>query len=156
QEMVQAVAAGQVDVGGTSNTAAFYNAIARGVRQPFVCDQWHLQAGVKSNMVVLRPDLVDTIGQLSDLRGRPIAASNPIGDAGSAFIAKKMLEPSGLRLEDVGWNQMSPADTLAAFANRNLDAAWMFEPFITLGKQRDLLVPWLALGDYDPGAQIAG
>jgi NitT/TauT family transport system substrate-binding protein len=32
----------------------------------------------------------------------------------------------------------------------------MIEPFITLGKNRGLLVPWQSLGDYDPGFQIAG
>ncbi len=70
-EMTQALAAGQIEVGATSNTAAFFNALARGVRQPFVLDIWHLERGDQSLMVVVRPDLVDQIKQVPD----PAAAS---------------------------------------------------------------------------------
>jgi NitT/TauT family transport system substrate-binding protein len=45
---------------------------------------------------------------------------------------------------------------LTALGNKSVDAAWMIEPFITLGKTRGVLTPWISLGDYDPGAQIAG
>jgi NitT/TauT family transport system substrate-binding protein len=155
-EMIQAGAAGQIDVGATSNTVTFFNAVARGLRQPFTLDIWHLERGDKSAMVVLRPDLVDEIKTVADLRGRINATATTVRDGGSGFQAKKVLESAGLTLEDVQWERISYPDTLAAFANRAIDAAWPIEPFITLGKQRGVLVPWLSMGDYDPGFQLAG
>ena len=156
QEMVQALAAGQLEIGATSNTAAFFNALGRGLRQPFTFDIWHLEHGDASYMVVVRPDLVDQIQQLADLRGRVNGNSAPIRDGGSGFQAKKMLEASGLGLDDVQWVRLGGADMLAAFASKAIDAGWLIEPFVTLGKQRQVLAPWLSLGNYDPGAQVAG
>jgi NitT/TauT family transport system substrate-binding protein len=155
-EQVQAIAAGQMDVGNSSNTAAFFNAIARGLRQPFVFDNVHLERGDRNYMVVVRPDLADTIKQIPDLRGRVNATSTPMRDGGSNFQAKKMFEAHGMQLEDVTWERLTFPDMLTAFGNRSIDVAWMIEPFITLGKNRGLLVPRLSLGDYDPGFQIAG
>src|SRR5437879_3147783 len=40
-EMIQAGAAGQIDIGATSNTVTFFNAVDRGLRQPFTLDIWH-------------------------------------------------------------------------------------------------------------------
>jgi NitT/TauT family transport system substrate-binding protein len=155
-EQTQAMAAGQIEVAASSNTAAFFNAIARGLRQPFVLDNWHLEPDDHSYMVVIRPDLVDTIKQIADLKGRPNATSTPLRDGGSNFQAELMLRASGVGFDEVPWERLSFPDMLTAFANKSIDAAWMIEPFITLGKQRDLLAPWLSLGTYDPGAQIAG
>jgi NitT/TauT family transport system substrate-binding protein len=155
-EMVQAGAAGQIDIGATSNTVTFFNAVARGLRQPFVLDIWHLERGDNSAMVAVRPDLADTMQQVADLRGRINATSTPNRDGGQGFQARKVLASAGLTFEDMQWERLSYPDMLAAFGNRAIDAAWMIEPFITLGKQRGLLVPWVSLGDYDPGFQLAG
>ena len=155
-EQTQAIAAGQIEVANSSNTAAFFNAVARGLKQAFVFDTWHLERGDKSYMVVLRPDLVGAIKDISDLRGRMNAISTPLRDGGATFQAKKMLETHGLTFDDATWERFGFPDMLTALGNQAVDAAWMIEPFITLGRQRNLLVPWLSLGDYDPGAQIAG
>jgi NitT/TauT family transport system substrate-binding protein len=155
-EMIQAGAAGQLDIGATSNTVTFFNAVARGLRQPFTLDIWHLERGDKSAMVVLRPDLAEEIKQVGDLRGRINGTPTPVRDGGNGFQANKILASAGLTLEDVRWERIPYPDMLAAFANRAIDAGWPIEPFITLGKQRGVLVPWLSMGDYDPGFQLAG
>src|SRR5207248_4119913 len=105
-EMTQALAAGQIEVGATSNTGAFFNALARGVRQPFVLDIWHLERGDQSLMVALRPDLVDQVKQVSDLRGRSNAIATPVRDGGASFAAKKLLENHGLTLDDIQWERL--------------------------------------------------
>jgi NitT/TauT family transport system substrate-binding protein len=155
-EKTQALAAGQIEVGATSNTGAFFNALARGVRQPIVLDIWHLERGDRSWMVAVRPDLADKIKQVSDLAGRSQAIASPIREGGISFLAKRVLDSVGLALDDVQWERLAYADMLPALGNRVVDVAWMIEPFITLGKQRGLLTPWLPLGDYDPGFQGAG
>src|SRR5262249_49271243 len=76
-EMIQAGAAGQLDIGATSNTVTFFNAVARGLRQPFTLDIWHLERGDRSSMVALRPDLADEIKQAADLPGRIHAIPTP-------------------------------------------------------------------------------
>jgi NitT/TauT family transport system substrate-binding protein len=121
-----------------------------------VLDIWHLERGDKSAMVVVRPDLVDEIKTVADLRGRINATSTPNLDGGNGFQAKKVLASAGLTFDDVQWERISYPDMLAAFANRVIDVAWPIEPFITLGRQRGLLVPLLSMGDYDPGFQLAG
>src|SRR5581483_12183899 len=95
-EMTQALAAGQIEVGATSNTGAFFNALARGVRQPFVLDIWHLERGDRSLMIAQRPDLVDGIKQVPDLRGRSNAIASPVRDGGASFIAKKLFDSHGM------------------------------------------------------------
>ncbi len=155
-QMTQAMAAGEIEVAVSSTTAAFFNAIAQGARQPFVFDSQRYERGDTSSMIVLRPDLVDSIRRIADLRGRKNAASTPFKDGGSYFVAHKMFQANGLELEDAEWVQLPFPDMLPALANKSIDAAWIIEPFITLGQQRDLLVPWLALGDFDPGYQSGG
>jgi len=155
-EMIQAGAAGQLDIGATSNTVTFFNSVARGLRQPFTLDIWHLERGDRSSMVALRPDLVDEIQQAADLRGRINAIPTPVRDGGNGFQANKVFASVGLTLDDAQWERLTNPDMLVAFANKSIDAAWMLEPFITLGKQRNVLVPWLSLGDYEPGFQLAG
>jgi ABC-type nitrate/sulfonate/bicarbonate transport system substrate-binding protein len=155
-EMTQAVAAGQIEVGATSNTGAFFNALARGLRQPFVLDIWHLDRGDQSWMVAVRPDLADQIKQVSDIRGRVHALASPVREGGISFLAKRVCDSVGLALDDVQWERLAYPDMLPALGNRAVEVAWMIEPFITLGKQRGLLTPWLPLGDYDPGFQGAG
>jgi NitT/TauT family transport system substrate-binding protein len=155
-EMVQAGAAGQIDIGATSNTVTFFNAVDRGLRQPFTLDIWHLEPGDRSSMVVLRPDLVDEIKQVADLRGRINATPTPNQDGGNGFQAYKILASAGLTFDDMQWERMSYPDMLPAFGNKIIEVGWSLEPFITLGKQRGLLVPWFSTGDYDPGFQLAG
>jgi NitT/TauT family transport system substrate-binding protein len=155
-EMTQALAAGQIEVGATSNTGAFFNALARGVRQPFVLDIWHLERGDQSWMVAVRPDLADQMKQVSDLQGRIQAIASPIREGGISFLAKRVLDSVGVGLDDVQWERLAYPDMLPALGNRAVEVAWMIEPFISLGKQRGLLTPWIPLGDYDPGFQGAG
>jgi NitT/TauT family transport system substrate-binding protein len=149
-------AAGQIEIGNSSNTAAFFNTIARGLHQPFVCDNNHLEPGNRGYMVVLRPDLAGTITRITDLRGRVNAVGAPLRDGGVSFTAKKMFDANGMSLDDVQWERLGFSDMLAALANSRIDVAWMIEPFITQGSQQGLLVPWLTVGDYYPGAHTGG
>jgi NitT/TauT family transport system substrate-binding protein len=155
-EQTQALATGDADIAGTSNTAAFFNMLARGVRQPFVSDQVHLERDDRYFMFVLRPDLANTIRSIPDLRGRKLASASPTRDGGPMFVVNKMFAVNGMQLDDVEWERVPFPDILAALANRSIDGAIIIEPYVTLGKTRDVLVPWLSLGDFDPGAQIAG
>ncbi len=77
-------------------------------------------------------------------------------DGGASFIAKKLFDGYGMTLDDVQWERLVYTDMLPALGNRAVEIGWVLEPFITLGKQRGLLVPWISLGDYDPGHQLAG
>jgi NitT/TauT family transport system substrate-binding protein len=106
-------------------------------------------------MVVVRPDLVDQIRQVTDLRGRIAANSSPVRDGGNSVV-KKLFDTVGMALDDVQWERLAYSDMLAALGNRAVEAGVVIEPYVTLGKQRGVLTPWIALGDYDPGYQLAG
>src|SRR5262249_26695271 len=132
------------------------NWLRGGLWQPFVLDIWHLERGDQSLMLVVRPDLADQIKQVTDLRGRVAAISTPLRDGGGSFIAKKLFDTVGMGLDDVQWERLAYPDMLPAFGNRAVEAGIVLEPFLTLGKQRGVLTPWISLGDYDPGHQLAG
>lgn len=154
-EQAQALAVGSIEVGNSSSGSAFFNSVARGVNQPMVCDNWHLERGDNSYMVVVRPDLADSVKTVTDLKGKVNSASTPRKDGGSYFQTKKMFEANGMDIDDVQWEQLTFPNMLAALGSKKIDVAWIIEPFITLGKQQNLMVPVLNLGDHDPGAQIA-
>ena len=75
---------------------------------------------------------------------------------GASFIAKKLFDGHGMSIDDVQWERLAYPDMLVAMGNRAVEVGWVLEPFLTLGKQRGVLVPWLSLGEYDPGHQLAG
>jgi NitT/TauT family transport system substrate-binding protein len=154
--MTQAMASGQIEIAVTSITSAFFNAIAHDVYQPWVFDTWHLEKGDHSYMVAVRPDLAAQVTKLSDLKGLKCASGSALRDGGHWYIAQKMFDQAGMKFEDTSWVQLPAADIQVALANKGVDVAWTNEPFLTLGRLKNLLVPWLNLGDYDPGAQIAG
>jgi NitT/TauT family transport system substrate-binding protein len=155
-EQQPAINTGQLDIGAVSMTAAFFNSVERGFTQPLVFDNWHLERGDKSYQIVVRPDLVDKFKDLTDLKGTISASSTPIRDGGSWFIAQKMFDAKGMKFEDLRWERLTFPDMLAAFGSQAIESAWLIEPFITLGKQRNLAVPWIDLSEHDPGSQIAG
>jgi NitT/TauT family transport system substrate-binding protein len=154
--MTQAMAAGQVEIAVSSITSSLFNAIARGVYQPWVFDTWHLEKDDHSYMVAVRPDLANQVTKLTDLKGLKAASGSAMRDGGHWYIAQKMFEQAGMVFEDVNWTQLTSADLLVALGNKGVDVVWTSEPFLTLGRLKNLLVPWLNLGNYDPGAQIAG
>lgn len=75
-EMLPAIAAGEVDVAGGISTASFFNSIAQGIDVRMIADKGHNVEGSSYFTFVIREDLKEEIKDYSDLKGRTIAVSS--------------------------------------------------------------------------------
>ncbi|MEQ6388641.1 ABC transporter substrate-binding protein [Bacillaceae bacterium S4-13-58] len=153
-EMLPAVAAGEVDVAGGISSASFFNSIAQGIDVRFIADKGHNIKGNSYFTFVIRKDLQDEIKSYEDFKGKKIAVStkNAVDD----YIFQKMLEHAGLTRDDVEFVLMSDfGNMMAALGNKQVDAALQIEPLIAQGIANDIHVRFGDATDYAPKAQIA-
>ncbi|RPF53208.1 ABC transporter substrate-binding protein [Aquisalibacillus elongatus] len=153
-EMLPAIASGEVDVAGGISTASFFNSIAQGIDVRMIADKGHNVEGSSYFTFVIREDLQDEITSYEDFKGRKIAVSsrNAVDD----YIFGEMLKHAGLTRDDVEFVLMSDfGNMLAAMGNEQIDAALQIEPLITQGESQGLHVRFGDATDYAPEAQIA-
>ena len=74
-EMIQPIAASQVDVANADTGAGIFNALGRGLPLRFVADGDHTEPGHSSLAWVVRKDLIDSgaFRDLPDLRGKRVS-----------------------------------------------------------------------------------
>lgn len=154
QEMINQLAAGQLDVGATVSSAGLFNAMSRDIPIKIVADKGINVPGRGYYRLVVRKDLANQVKDYADLKGKTVAI---VGTASLDEIAlDRVLNKGNLSLTDVDVQVIrSFSDILVSFGNRSIDAAMLIEPFITQGMKKDLLVPWKDPVEYDPEAQTA-
>lgn len=154
QEMINALAAGQLDVGATVTASGLFNAMSRDIPVKIVADKGINVAGKGYYRLVVRKDLVDTIKDFADLRGRKIAI---VGTASLDEIAlDRVLNKGGMTTKDVDLQVIrSFPDMLVSLGNKSIDAAMVIEPFIAVGIAKGIVDPWKDPVTYDPEAQTA-
>lgn len=154
QEMINQLAAGQLDVGATVTASGLLNAMSRDIPVKIVADKGINVPGQGYYRLVIRKDLVDTIKNFSDLRGRRIAV---VGTASLDEIClARVLAKGGLTTKDIDMQVIrSFPDMLVSLANKSIDAAMVIEPFVTQGIAKNIIDPWKDPSEYDPDAQIA-
>ncbi|SFF86551.1 NitT/TauT family transport system substrate-binding protein [Halobacillus alkaliphilus] len=153
-DMLPALAAGEIDIAGGVSTASFFNAIAQGIDVKIIADKGHYIKGDSYFSFVIREDLQDEIKDYSDLKGKRVAVSshNAVDD----YIYRSMLEHAGLKESDVEFVLMSDfGNMLAAMGNGSIDAALQIEPLITQGAEQALHKRLGDATDFAPDAQIA-
>ena len=155
QRMTTPLGADQLDVGAGAPGPGLYNAIQRGITVRIVGDRGRLPPGARSNCLVVRKDLLDSgaIQRLTDLRGHVFADNVPgtITD----YVLDKALRDRGVDPAAVTHVTVPFPDMLNAFANSHIDAAFLVEPFITVGEQRGVSQCWRPTGDLVPNFQLA-
>ena len=74
-EMIQPIAASQVDVANADTGAGIFNALGRGLPLRFVADSNHTEPGHSSLAWVVRKDLIDSgaFRELPDFRGKRVS-----------------------------------------------------------------------------------
>lgn len=154
QEMINQLAAGQLDVGATVSSAGLFNAMSRGIPIKIVADKGINVPGQGYYRLVVRKDLENAIKDYVDLKGKTIAI---VGTASLDELAlDRVLGKAGLTLKDIDLQVIrSFPDMLVSLGNKSIDAAMVIEPFITQGMKKDLLSPWKDPAEYDPYAQTA-
>jgi NitT/TauT family transport system substrate-binding protein len=63
-----------------------------------------------------------------------------------------VMQKDGLSASDVNIIMVAPADMVAAFASKNIDAGWNAEPQATIAVQQGVAVETAVTGDLFPGA----
>lgn len=152
--MLPALASGEVDIAGGVSTASFFNAIIQGIDVKIIADKGHNQKGKSYFTFVIGADRQDEIKDYSDLKGKKIAVStqNALDD----YIFHQMLDHAGLTEDDVEFVLMPDfGNMLAAIENGSVDAALQIEPLITQGISNGIHVRFGDATDFAPEAQIA-
>lgn len=154
QEMINQLAAGQLDVGATVSSSGLYNAMSRDIPIKIVADKGINVPNQGYYRLVIRKGLEDTVKDYADLQGRKMAV---VGAASLDELSlERVLNQGNMTLKDVDVQVIrSFPDMLVALSNQSIDAAMVIEPFITQGKNKDILSPWKDPVEYDPFAQTA-
>lgn len=154
QEMINQLAAGQLDVGATVTASGLFNAMSRDIPVKIVADKGINISGKGYYRLVIRKDLVDTIRDYKDLKDRRIAI---VGTASLDEIAlARVLKKGGLSTKDIDLQVIRAfPDMLVSLGNKSIDAAMLIEPFIAVGIAKGIIDPWKDPVDYDPDAQTA-
>lgn len=154
QEMINQLAAGQLDVGATVTSSGLFNAMSRDIPIKIVADKGINVPAQGYYRLIIRKDLVPTIKDYNDLRGKRIAI---VGTASLDEISlARILAKAQLQMTDIDLQIIrSFPDMLVSLGNKSIDAAMVIEPFITLAISKNLADPWKDPVDYDPDAQTA-
>lgn len=154
QDMINALGAGQLDVGATVTASGLFNAMLRGIPIKIVADKGVNVPGQGYYRLVIRKDLVDEIKDYEDLMGRKLAI---VGTASLDEIAlDRVLNMGGMTTEDVDLQVIrSFPDIVAAMSNKSIDGGMLIEPFVTAAVEQGIGDPWKDPAEYDPDAQTA-
>lgn len=153
-DMLPALASGEVDIAGGISSASFFNAIAQGIDVKMIADKGHNEKGKSYFTFVVGADQEDEIKEYSDLKGKKVAVSTE--HAVDDYIFQQMLTHAGLTKADVEFVLMPDfGNMLAAIENGSIDAALQIEPLITQGVAEGIHVRFGDATDFAPEAQIA-
>ncbi|TQR13281.1 ABC transporter substrate-binding protein [Psychrobacillus lasiicapitis] len=153
-EMLPALASGEVDIAGGVSTASFFNAIAQGIDVKIIADKGHNVPGKSYFTFVIGNHMKDVIKEYEDFKGKRIAISSK--NSIDEYIYLEMLKHAGLTQNDVELVLLGDfGSMLGAIDNGSIDAALQIEPLITQGIENDLHLRFGDATDYAPESQIA-
>ena len=139
-DVMAMLATGQLDFVGGGYTVPLFNAIARGLPIRAVVGRGVEIPGHETNVILVRPDLVDAIKSPRDLKGRKLAVNSPV----SALIYPlgKIMESVGLTVKDLDLVNIPFPQMGTALTTRAVDAVIAVEPFVTLLHEKGTGVRW--------------
>jgi NitT/TauT family transport system substrate-binding protein len=130
-QMIAPLGTGELDVGGGTVSAGFYNAVGRGILMKIVADQASIKPGYGYSSLMVRKDLVDSgrYKSFADLKGMKVAIGAP--GTGTASALNEALKKGGLRYSDVDVVYIGFPEHLPTYKNKGIDASITNEPTMT-------------------------
>ena len=130
QDAQSLLALGTLDVAASGLSAAFYNAVSRGLDVKYVASIAHQPKAKPASALMVRQDLWDggDVRTIAALRGRSIAWIGGLG-ATATYYVDRILRPGGLGVKDLRVINLSLADAAAALTNKGIDAVFTNSPF---------------------------
>src|SRR5262245_17864532 len=154
-QMIAPLGTGELDVGGGTVSAGFYNAVGRGIAMKIVADQGSIRPGYGYSSLMVRKDLVDSgrYRSFADLKGMKVAIGAP--GTGSASALNEALKRGGLRYGDVEVVYIGFPEHLPAYRNKGIDASITNEPTMTRAIEEGVAVRVAGNDVTYPGQQTA-
>jgi NitT/TauT family transport system substrate-binding protein len=151
-ETIPLLATGQLDFGPAGIDPSLFNAAQRetGVKM-LASEAVATREGPGGAALVVAKSLVDS-GEytgVQDLKGKTIGL-NSMGGVGQV-ITEEILAAGGLTSSDVTYAQLSFPDMATAMANNRIDAAYLTEPFVSIGVSKGISKVVMLAGDVHPG-----
>ncbi len=145
QDSVTLLSLGTLDVAAGGLSAAFYNAVSRGLEVRYVASLAYQPKHQPASVLMVRNDLLASgeVRKPADLRGRSIAWIGGLG-ATSTYYVERILETGKLSVRDVRIVNLTLADSAAALANKAIDAVFTSSPYteeFVEKKLADVLAP---------------
>jgi len=130
-KVIAPLGTGELDVGGGTVSAGFYNAVGRGIVMKIVADQASIKPGYGYSSLMVRKDLVDSgrYKTFADLKGMKVAIGAP--GTGTASALNEALKKGGLKYSDVDVVYIGFPEHLPTYRNKGIDASITNEPTMT-------------------------
>ena len=129
QDSMALAATGRLDLVAAALSAAFYNAVSRGLDVRFVASTAYQPKSGHPSALMMRQDLWAAGNRsLQSLRGKKLGW---IGGAGavSAYYVARILRPAGLSLSDIESVNIANPDQAVALQRKAIDAVFTSSPF---------------------------
>jgi len=131
------VAQGQIDIAAAALSAAFYNAVNRGLEVKFVASTGYQPRTGRPSALLIRQDLYDDGLRLAGLRGKKFGWIGNQG-AASAYYVARILRGVGLRLTDIESLNIPNPEQQTALERKAVDALFTSAPFTDEFQQKHL------------------
>jgi NitT/TauT family transport system substrate-binding protein len=131
------VAQGQVDMAAAALSAAFYNAVNRGLEVKFVASTGYQPRHGQPSALLIRQDLYEGGLRIPGLRGKKIGWIGNNG-AASAYYVARILRKDGLRLTDIESLNIPNPEQQTALEHKAVDALFTSAPFTEEFQQKRL------------------
>jgi NitT/TauT family transport system substrate-binding protein len=122
------LAQGQFDVAAAALSAAFYNAVQRGLEVKYVASTAYQPRHGAPSALLVRQDLYDAGVRVAGLKGKKIGWIGNSG-AASAYYVARILRPAGLHLGDIEPVNVANPDQEVALEREAIDAVFTSAPF---------------------------
>ncbi|HEY0614879.1 MAG TPA: ABC transporter substrate-binding protein [Candidatus Elarobacter sp.] len=122
------VAQGQIDVAAAALSAAFYNAVNRGLEVKYVASTGYQPRRGRPSALLIRQDLYDGGLRVPGLKGKKIGWIGNNG-AASAYYVARILRKDGLRLTDIESLNIPNPEQQTALERKAIDALFTSAPF---------------------------
>jgi NitT/TauT family transport system substrate-binding protein len=122
------VSQGQIDVVAAALSAAFYNAVNRGLQVKYVASTGYQPRQGRPSALLIRQDLYDGGLRMPGLRGRKFGWIGNTG-AASAYYVARILRPAGIHLNEIEALNIPNPDQQSALEHKAIDALFTSAPF---------------------------
>ncbi|HLB12574.1 MAG TPA: ABC transporter substrate-binding protein, partial [Dehalococcoidia bacterium] len=153
-DQIPVLAKGDLDFATGGWAAAVPNAVGRGLPVKVIADGGASYPGFSWQAITVRKDLYDEgkIRSIADLKGKKVSVTAV--QTMSRYFAP-LLADAKLTLKDIDFIPLAMPDTLAAYANKSIDAAFQMEPLLSQTVGSGLAVRLKAVSEYRPGFQAS-